>query len=688
MKRTQKTKQINIPFNLPNDKEWVNEMINNTLRDIRETLHRSGRLSSRKEGLDELSKLIFSHFVSIENGGTGIGRSMIVKGKGHATSLRNFVEKSFREYLPISLSHELKAEDFSLNLKDSEEKFAEELIQLFEKYSCRESIQKIQGAGQLDILNSIFGNFLADSFIDEKELGQYLTPTEIVNLMVRLGITSLEAEDYAMLCSPKKCYEAGFILDPSCGVGSFLAEVIRQFYSKIRDISSLEDLNLWLSNFLSNVVIGIDKSERMIKLALTNLALFGIPSVNLHLANSLRRFGNEAEITNQLNGKVKLILTNPPFGAEFSSDDIGFYKIATQWSERSLKSVDSEVLFIERYIDWLAPNGVLVAVVPDSILTNRGLYNNLRHGIMDQVRILSVISLPSTTFGTAGTNTKTSIIHLKKKANPSRKVYPVYFAICNYIGYDVATRGSQRRKVKTSKNDLPQIQLEICENFPKEVGQILNLNCEEERWDANFHAGLPLHIRERIEKNKANNVLVKHVAFLSEERLDPRRKKIGKFNYIEISDIDSETFWVHCKEVATTEAPSRARKLVHAGDILFSTVRPERRTVGVVPSHLDQSICSTGFAVLRPQNINSYLLAALLRTNFVNHQVLRNNVGIAYPAIYETCLLDIVLPIDKKKIIDLEIEASSFQISWEKLYEAKCKFDLKLEQNFRAWEMS
>ena len=111
----------------------------------------------------------------------------------------------------------------------------------------------------------------------------------------------------------------------------------------------------------------------MIKLALTNLALFGIPSVNLHLANSLRRFRNEAEITNQLSGRVKLILTNPPFGAEFSGDDIELYKIATNWSKRSLKSVDSEVLFMERYIDWLAPNGVLVAIVPDSILTNRGL---------------------------------------------------------------------------------------------------------------------------------------------------------------------------------------------------------------------------------------------------------------------------------------------------------------------------
>lgn len=682
------TKPINIPFNHINNKEFVNNTINNTLQDIRETLHRSGRLSSRKEGLDELSKLIFSHFISIENGETGIGRSIITNGKGSVACLRNFVEKSFQKYLPLSLSHELKAEDFSLSLKDSEERFAEELIQSFEQHSCRETIQKLQGAGQLDILNDIFGNFLADSFIDEKELGQYLTPTEVVNLMVKLGLTSLDAEDYAIFCNPNKCHEAGFILDPSCGVGSFLAEVIRHFYSKIRETSSLEELHLWTSKFLSSVVIGIDKSESMIKLALTNLALFGIPSVNLHLANSLRRFGDESEITNQLNGKVKLILTNPPFGAEFNGRDIEFYKIATDWAERTLKSVDSEILFMERYIDWLAPNGVLVAVVPDSILTNRGLYSNLRHGILDKVKILSVISLPSVTFGAAGTNTKTSIIHLKKEANPSKKTYPVYFAICNNIGYEVATRGSHRRKVKTSKNDLTQIQLEICGSFSREIGQIVEFTCEEERWDATFHAGLPLYIRERIEKDKAHNILVKHVAVLSDERLNPRHKKIDKFRYIEIADIDPATFWVRSKNISAVEAPSRARKLVHAGDILFSTVRPERRAIGVVPNHLDQAICSTGFAVLRPQNINPYLLAALLRTDFVNYQVLRNNVGIAYPAIYENCLLDIVLPIYKKQIINLELDASSFQLSWEKLHEAKCRFDLEVEKNFKKWEMN
>jgi hypothetical protein len=51
-------------------------------------------------------------------------------------------------------------------------------------------------------------------------------------------------------------------------------------------------------------------------------------------------------------------------------------------------------------------------------------------------------------------------------------------------------------------------------------------------------------------------------------------------------------------------------------------------------------------------------------------------------------LLNIVLPIDEKQIANLELDASYFQISWEKMYEAKCMFDLAVEKNFRTWELS
>src|SRR5207249_3604972 len=167
------------------------------------------------------------------------------------------------------------------------------------------------------------------------------------------------------------------------------------------------------------VLVGIDKSERMVRLALTNMAMFGFPTARLHLANSLARNGEDGKLTESLVGKVKLILTNPPFGASFQGNDLVKYQLATNWSRRFPGRLDSELLFMERYLDWLAPGGQLVAIVPDSILTNKAVFEELRRGIANDVELCTVVSLPSVTFGVAGTNTKTSILHLRKKSKAS-----------------------------------------------------------------------------------------------------------------------------------------------------------------------------------------------------------------------------------------------------------------------------
>jgi hypothetical protein len=49
--------------------------------------------------------------------------------------------------------------------------------------------------------------------------------------------------------------------------------------------------------------------------------------------------------------------------------------------------------------------------------------------------------------------------------------------------------------------------------------------------------------------------------------------------------------------------------------------------------------------VLRPRDVDPFVLAHLLKTDFVTVQILRTSIGIAYPAIEEACLLDLVLPV-------------------------------------------
>ena len=637
--------------------EQLRTIVATTLRNIRETLHRSGSFSSRHESLDEISKLLFAHTISLQTGGSGISQRLANSGLSPAKSLRDFVSGIYREHLPVSLAHELNASDFKLNLKDSQTTFACEIIDCFADISHPDYEKAFSGPSGADILNEVFGQFLADSFVQERELGQYLTPTEIVRFMSRLGINSLTKADFDNLCHPEDCSKFGIILDPSCGVSSFLREVLRSLHAEVFAKYGSQGASVWVDTMVRSVLVGIDKSERMIRLSLTNLALFGSPAANLHFASSLTRSGPNSKITTDLERRVKLILTNPPFGAEFPTTTLNEYKIASEWAQRKPKSLDSELLFLERYIDWLKPDGTLIAVVPDSILTNRGIFQDLRVGISPLVELRSVISLPPVTFGAAGTTTKTSILHLKKKPRHAKK-NKVYFSICHDVGYEVTTRAAQRRKVSSGQNELVGILPEASRELEARLGRLVEVLPNETRWDATFHAGLSTGIANRVNNPRSTDVFVKDVAALINDRVDPRRSDESSFfSYIEISDIDSRTLSVSSKSMRCSKAPSRARKLVRSGDLLISTVRPERKTIGVVPIELNAAICSTGLAVLRSESIEPAILARLLQSNFASEQMLRNNIGIAYPSISEECLLDVLLPISINQINSLQGEA-------------------------------
>jgi type I restriction-modification system DNA methylase subunit len=666
----------------------ITEAVDQTLRSIREILHKRGRLSSRSQALDELSKLLFAHVRGVRTGRGGISRKtlsgLIQTGPGLAAALKSFVDDVVNKSLPESLAHEVDPKDFELKLKPQEDELAREIIECFETLQRQTSTFSFSG---FDVLNEVFGKFLNDSFIDEKELGQYLTPPEVVRFMVDLALHHLSPDELESLGHPKRCSEFGLILDPSCGVSSFLVETVHGLQSKFDERTPTPEMRtLWLENMLGRVVVGIDKSERMVRLALTNIAMFGFPAARLHLANSLARNGEDGKLTESLSGKAKLILTNPPFGACFQGNDLVKYQIATNWSRRSPGRLDSELLFMERYLEWLAPGGQLVAIVPDSILTNKAVFEDLRRAIADKIDLLNVVSLPSVTFGAAGTTTKTSILHLRKKdrrnGNPTR----TGFAICQDIGFTVSTKANQRVKLVDGEGDLPAILSEILSPQAKpQFVKWLDDATGFERWDAQHHASLSVEIEKRLSKRTDYDLCVSDVAQLIDDRADPRRWATKDFNYIEISDIDLQTCTVHSNRVEVVEAPSRARKLVQGGDVLVSTVRPERGTVGVAGPHQDGSVCTTGLAVLRPTGIDPRALAFLLKTDFVIAQLMRNNVGIAYPAIDESCLRDVLLPARREDLPKLEKLARAIAVEEERLYGMRKEFNAAIESAGAVW---
>jgi type I restriction enzyme S subunit len=120
------------------------------------------------------------------------------------------------------------------------------------------------------------------------------------------------------------------------------------------------------------------------------------------------------------------------------------------------------------------------------------------------------------------------------------------------------------------------------------------------------------------------------------------------FRYIDLSSVDQDTKSISdAREVACGEAPSRARQLVTAGDVLVSTVRPNLNGVARVPSELDGATASTGFCVLRPEPKKidgSYLFQWVKSSAFIGDMVSKAT-GASYPVVSDRIIFESPIPL-------------------------------------------
>lgn len=126
----------------------------------------------------------------------------------------------------------------------------------------------------------------------------------------------------------------------------------------------------------------------------------------------------------------------------------------------------------------------------------------------------------------------------------------------------------------------------------------------------------------------------------------------GVITYIDIAAVDARTGDITATEIPASEAPSRARKLVATGDILISSVRPERNAVARIPATLDGAIASTGFIVVRPLSAWGAHLDRIflyLKTDLFIRQAVRRCTSSMYPVIAEADLMTILVP---RRILD------------------------------------
>ena len=170
------------------------------------------------------------------------------------------------------------------------------------------------------------------------------------------------------------------------------------------------------------------------------------------------------------------------------------------------------------------------------------------------------------------------------------------------------------------------------------------------RWDIDFH--LPPVEIQKFDQNIV--VPVSDVAHIVSTTFDPTCEPETVFKYVDIASIDVVTGTVaNPQEVVGEEAPSRARKIIRAYDIVISTCRPTRGAIAVVPESLHGEICSTGFSVLRPKaDCNPIYLHFVLRLPSTLEQFRKWSTGSSYPAILDEDVSKTRIPVPSKAVQD------------------------------------
>jgi type I restriction enzyme S subunit len=141
-----------------------------------------------------------------------------------------------------------------------------------------------------------------------------------------------------------------------------------------------------------------------------------------------------------------------------------------------------------------------------------------------------------------------------------------------------------------------------------------------------------------------------------------------EFDYIDIASVDRDSKAINgTTRIRMAEAPSRARQIVRAGDVIVSTVRPSLNAVALIPDHLSDAIASTGFCVLRchPKKLNNRYLFHWVRTNqFVSAMVMQAT-GASYPAVSDRIIKDSKIPLpplsEQKRIADILDKADAIR---------------------------
>jgi len=303
----------------------------------------------------------------------------------------------------------------------------------------------------LDVLAGAFESLINSSIRGDK--GQFFTPRNLTKTIIDL-------------LEPRK---GDKIIDPACGTGGFLVDTTR--YLEKESIFSLT---------------GIDKDFDMYRLSHTYLEVLGVKDYKIINFDSLD-VNKLKKIKNIMDESYDVVVTNPPFGTKIqvTKENILInFELGYKWkrnrdgkwekTDKLLKKQHPQILFIERCLQLLKPDGKMAIILPEGLFTSKK-YGYIWSFIHTKARVNLIIDCVRTTFQPS-TDTKTNVLFLRKRRinEEIEPIQEIKMSIAEYSGHD-------RRGRLIEKDDFPLI-----------IKQIKSLNNDNKQNRCGFKVYLPV----------------------------------------------------------------------------------------------------------------------------------------------------------------------------------------------------
>ncbi len=306
-------------------------------------------------------------------------------------------------------------------------------LKIYDRPTLRAVVQTIQNLDLeahegIDLKGDMY-EYLLSKLSTSGTNGQFRTPRHIIDLIVRLVDPQ-----------PGKT-----IADPACGTAGFLISALRyqlETHTSPGETGYPGDRLLpaeW--KFLEErAFTGFDNDANMVKIAILNLYLHGLPRADIRFFNPLT-----TSLKSGYPGQLyDYIFANPPFAGKIQKESI--------LADIGLEARNTELLFLKWFIDHLAPGGRAGVIVPNGVLfgaTRAAI--RLREALLKDFDLQAVISMPSGIFKPYS-GVGTAILVFENTLRPKDRDGFVWFYDMKADGYSLSDT-----RAPVDENDIPDI---------------------------------------------------------------------------------------------------------------------------------------------------------------------------------------------------------------------------------------